>query len=274
MVGPDATQVASTLDPAVGSLNLDLNSMADSIPSDIAVDDSNSEGTLNTIYFSNIVGKIFRVDFDEYDTDADSTKDTTKIYGGGLIADLSGGSRLFYNNIDNFLSSGFPVLKKIISEKSWNVMVRDFMVKHQSRSPLFNEMAYEFLTYLNNERESSSDPVFIKDLCHYEWVELALSTTDSQVCPINFDDQQDYLAIQIKTSPLAWPLSYPFPVHHISPEFQPSEPSEVPIFLLVYRNLDDEVLFLELNPMSAKLIDLLNEGKTGQQAAQQLWVII
>ena len=179
-------------------------------------------------------------------------------------------TELFYKNIDNFLSSGFPVLKNITPEKSWHAMVRDFMVKHRSRSPLFNEMAHEFLTYLNNERESSSDPVFIKALCHYEWVELALSTSDSQVCPITFDDQQDYLAIEVKTSPLAWSLSYPFPVHHISPEFQPDEPSDVPVFLLVYRNIDDKVLFLELNPMSAKLIDLLNDGKTGQQAAQQI----
>ena len=72
------------------------------------------------------------------------------------------------------------------------------------------------------------------------------------------------------SSPLAWSLSYPFPVHLISPGFQPAEPSDLPIFLLVYRNLDDEVLFLELNPMSAMLIDLLNDGKTGQQAAQQI----
>ena len=31
-----------------------------------------------------------------------------------------------------------------------------------------------------------------------------------------------------------------------------------------------KLLFLELNPVSARLIDLLNEGQTGQQAAEQI----
>jgi len=177
---------------------------------------------------------------------------------------------LFYSNIEGFISSGFPVLKQLTSEERWHAMVRDFMVKHQSKSPLFNEIAHEFLNYLDNERDSDNDPVFIQSLCHYEWVELALGISDAEVAPISFDDQQDYLAIQLNTSPLAWPLSYPFPVHQISPEFQPNKASDIPVFLVVYRSLKDQILFLELNPVSARLIDLLNEGQTGQQAAQQI----
>lgn len=177
---------------------------------------------------------------------------------------------LFYNNIEGFLSSGFPVLKQITSEERWHAMVRDFMVKHQAKSPLFNEIAHEFLHYLDNERDSQTDPVFINSLCHYEWVELALGISDADVSPIVFDQQQDYLAIPLTTSPLAWPLSYPFPVHQISTEFQPATASDTPVFLVVYRNIDDQILFLELNPVSARLIDLLNEGQTGQQAAQQI----
>lgn len=177
---------------------------------------------------------------------------------------------LLYNNIDNFLSSGFPVLKQLISSEHWHAMVRDFMVKHRAKSPLFNEITHEFLHYLDNERDSQSDPVFIKSLCHYEWVELALSLSDAKVSPITFDDQQDYLTLPLTTSALAWPLSYPFPVHQISTQFQPDKASETPIFLIVYRNLDDQILFLELNPVSARLIDLLNDGQTGYQAAQQI----
>ncbi len=177
---------------------------------------------------------------------------------------------LFYNNIEGFLSSGFPVLKQLTSDECWHAMVRDFMVKHQAKSPLFNEIAHEFLQYLDNERDSQTDPAFIKSLCHYEWVELALGISDAEVKAIAFDPQQDYLTIPLTTSPLAWPLSYPFPVHQISTEFQPDKASDTPVFLIVYRNLDDQILFLELNPVSARLIDLLNEGQTGQQAAQQI----
>ena len=59
-------------------------------------------------------------------------------------------------------------------------------------------------------------------------------------------------------------------MHQISTDFQPEQASENPVFLLVYRDPNDDVLFLELNPVSARLIDLLNEGQTGQQAAEQI----
>lgn len=177
---------------------------------------------------------------------------------------------LFYNNIEGFLSSCFPVLKSLITQQKWHAMVREFMVEHQAKSPLFNEIAHEFLYYLDNERDLKQDLVFIQALCHYEWVELALSISDADVSPIEFESEQDYLAIKLTTSPLAWPLSYAFPVHQISTDFQPEQASDAPIFLLVYRNLNDDVLFLELNPVSARLIDLLNAGHTGQQAAEQI----
>jgi hypothetical protein len=177
---------------------------------------------------------------------------------------------LFYNNIEGFISSCFPVLKSLVPEESWHAMVRDFMIKHKSKSPLFNEIAHEFLYYLDNERNLRNDPVFIQALCHYEWVELALSISEAEPKTISFDPEQDYLAIGLNTSTLAWPLSYTFPVHQISTDFQPEQASENPVFLLVYRDPNDDVLFLELNPVSARLIDLLNEGQTGQQAAEQI----
>ena len=39
-------------------------------------------------------------------------------------------NELFYNNIEGFLGSGFPVLRDIFSEQRWHAMVRDFMLKH------------------------------------------------------------------------------------------------------------------------------------------------
>lgn len=177
---------------------------------------------------------------------------------------------LFYNNIEGFIANGFPVLRQITSDQAWHSMVRDFMVKHRCKTPLFHEISREFLAYLDNERDLSNDPVFIKELAHYEWVELALSILDAEVKPIQLKPEQDCLALKLKTSPLAWSLAYHYPVHQISPDKQPNQPSESVIYLLVYRNQTDRMNFLELNPVSARLIDLLNEGQTGQSAAQQI----
>lgn len=177
---------------------------------------------------------------------------------------------LFYNNIEGFIANGFPVLREITSDDVWHNMIRDFMVKHHCKTPLFHEIAREFLSYLDNERDSTNDPVFIKELAHYEWVELAISVSDAETTPFQLETGQNSLALHYATSPVAWPLSYNYPVHLIEPDFQPTAPNDSPVFLLVYRNRDDSVTFLELNPVSARLIDLLNEGLTGQLAAQQI----
>lgn len=177
---------------------------------------------------------------------------------------------LFYNNIEGFIAFGFPVLRKITTDENWHKMVRDFMVKHHCKTPLFHEISREFMAYLDNERDLKDDPVFIKELAHYEWVELALGVLDADVTPAKIDGKQDILAIPLKTSPLAWSLAYQFAVHQIGADFQPQQASEQPVYLLVYRASDDSITFLELNPVSARLIDLLNEGLTGQIAAEQI----
>ena len=82
---------------------------------------------------------------------------------------------LFYNNIEGFIANGFPVLREITPDQTWHSMIRDFMIKHRCKTPLFHEIAREFLAYLDNERSSKNDPIFINELAHYEWVELALS---------------------------------------------------------------------------------------------------
>ena len=57
-------------------------------------------------------------------------------------------------------------------------------------------------------------------------------------------------------SPLAWPLSYRFPVHRIRPDYQPASPPEEPTHLLVYRNRKDEVRFMELNAITRLLLQI------------------
>jgi len=177
---------------------------------------------------------------------------------------------LFYNNIEGFVSSGFPVLREITTEEKWHRMVRDFMVNHKSKTPLFHEIAREFLNYLESERDTANDPVFIKELAHYEWVELALSVMDAEGATVTDAAKADPLNHPFKTADLAWPLAYQYPVQHISPSMQPEKTNDTPVFLLVYRDKEDKVTFMELNPVSARLIDLLNEGMMALEAAQQI----
>lgn len=172
-------------------------------------------------------------------------------------------NELFFNNIEDFISNTYPVLKSITPEDEWQKMMRDYFSNHLSHTPLFPEMPREFLKYLENERNNPDDPDFIKELAHYEWIELALMTSDldENTNWDKIDVNGDLLNNSPVLSPLAWSLSYQYPVQQISEDFIPEEPSEQPVYLLVYRDKNDEVHFMELNPITAMLIQLINDDK-------------
>ena len=180
---------------------------------------------------------------------------------------------LLYNNIEGFIASGFPILRKIYNDENWHKMVRDFFANHQSQSPYFLEISQEFISYLQNERQADKDdPAGLIELAHYEWVELALHVSDENISMDNIDANGDLLSQRPVISPLAWPLVYQFPVHTMAPDNLPEQVPEQPSYLVVYRNRNDQVNFLEINPVTARLIGLLqeNESYTGLDAIEHI----
>lgn len=177
---------------------------------------------------------------------------------------------LFFNNINGTLENAFPVIHSLYADEQWSSMVRDFMIKHQCKTPLFVEIAREFISYLENERRSDNDPPFLQELAHYEWVELALSVAEPEFRLTLPVEDEDLLALPLSLSPLAWLLVYQYPVHQISRETQPQQPADTPVCLLVQRNQDDDIKFIELNPVSAHLMERLSQGLTGYQAVDEI----
>jgi len=192
---------------------------------------------------------------------------------------------LIYNNIESFISGGFPVLRSLFSDSGrdtgdsgrgsgderWHAMVRDFVRRHASQSPYFVQISEEFLHYLQHERApDADDPPFLLELAHYEWVELALDVSEAEF-PAGLSMDGDVLELVPVVSPLAWSLSYRYPVHRIGPSFQPQEPPQSPTFLLVYRDRDDEVGFMEINAVTARLLQLAEGGQlSGRQLLESL----
>lgn len=180
---------------------------------------------------------------------------------------------LFYNNVEDFMANTYPVLRKILPDDHWHGMIRDYFAKHLSHTPLFPEMPKEFLKYLELERApQATDPIFMLELAHYEWVELALSILDEEIDWSTLDAEADLLQSIPKISPLAWSLSYHFPVHKISPSLQPEAADENLTHLVVYRDRHHEVNFIEANPVTARLIQLIadEDNKTGQALLEQI----
>ncbi|TAN66168.1 MAG: DUF2063 domain-containing protein [Methylobacter sp.] len=165
---------------------------------------------------------------------------------------------LFFNNIDSFLSANFPVLRTLLNSKQWFELGQDFFAKHASQSPHFSEIPEEFLDYLQNERDSADDFPFMLELAHYEWVEMALSISKETV-PANPPNSDNLSYQRIRLSPLAWPLAYQYPVHKISPAFLPVTAPDLATFLIVYRDLHDEVNFIEITPLTYRLLEIIQE---------------
>ena len=182
---------------------------------------------------------------------------------------------LFFNNLRDLLGRSFPVMRRILGTERWEAMVRDWLVRHRAVTPLFLELPREFLHYLAEEREPRpEDPPFLAELAHYEWVELALSIDEREIDDVDADPEGDLLAGRPVLSPLAWSLSYAWPVHRLSPDFQPAEPPPEPTRLVVSRNRADEIGFLEINVVTARLLELLAAAepapRTGRECLLQI----
>ena len=111
---------------------------------------------------------------------------------------------------------------------------------------------------MQNERDSSEDVPFMLELAHYEWVEMALSIAQEEPF-FGHQAPNNLLNRPVAVSPLAWPLAYQYPVHKIAPGFLPLDPPEQPTFLIVYRNGDDEVNFIEITPLTYRLLEIIQE---------------
>lgn len=167
---------------------------------------------------------------------------------------------LFFNNMCNFLSSNFPVLRTLYKDSDWTKLCREFYRDYRCHTPLFPEIPREFLRYLQDHRQShADDPPFMLELAHYEWAELALALDETDLDDIDVNPMGDLLNGIPVLSPLVWPLSYQYPVHQVRADFQPTEAPEKATHLLVWRRQDDQVKFMRLNETSMLLVQKLKE---------------
>jgi hypothetical protein len=178
---------------------------------------------------------------------------------------------LFFNNLVDLLGGAFPVARRILGTDRWRRLVRDFYAGHHAHTPYFLELPREFADWLRaREARAGEEPAFLDELAHYEWVELALSISEEVPPPVSAPCLSP-LELALAVSPLAWPLAYRWPVHRLSPDFQPAQPPPAPTFLVVYRDAQDAVQFLEIGAETARLLDALERtpGLTGREAIAQ-----
>lgn len=184
---------------------------------------------------------------------------------------------LFFNNICSFISGNFPVLRTLYKESDWTILCREFYREYRCHTPLFPELPREFLQYLqDHRRDHTDDPPFMLELAHYEWVELALSLDETEADDIQVNPMGDLLNGIPVLSPLVWPLSYVYPVHRISANFQPQTAPDTATHLLVWRQKDFKIKFMQLNETSMLLVQKIKEdtGMSGRDLLKAVAAMI
>lgn len=188
-------------------------------------------------------------------------------------------AKLLFGKIENSLNNCFPISRQLLGSTCWKHLIQAFIKNHRCNSPLYREIPDEFIAYLMVEKSPMALPKFIIELMHFEWMELVLETEkpvlSRQIMPVKPDKLTDIPVL----NPVLHLLHYHYPVQNITAydlhwnswsSRLVSYPREA-IILAGLRNGDDIVHFIELNAVTARLIELMQEGLySGKQALLEL----
>ena len=176
---------------------------------------------------------------------------------------------LVFSNLRSLLAGNLPVLRRCLGDDGFDALVRNFLKHHRARTPLFPELAQEFIAFLDGH--PAPPRPWAAELAQYEYAEVALELSDAAMPPV--DPKGDVRLGEPVLSPLAWPLLYRWPVHRLGPTHQPDTPPDTPTCLLLQRDAGSgKVRFRELSPLAFRLMQRLIEhpGDCGDAHLQAL----
>lgn len=180
--------------------------------------------------------------------------------------------RLFFNNIEGFLSHAFPRLRAMHEDEDWLRLARGFLADHVCLTPYFRYIGREFLVYLESEACAIEAPPWMMELAHYEWIRHDIRTAADIPAELEADvDRDGDLADgRPALSPLMCSLRYTYPVHEITPDNRPERAPEQPTWLLVHRDRAHQVRVCAGNELTARLLQLLDGRRGGREALEQV----
>ena len=167
---------------------------------------------------------------------------------------------IVFNTMFSSVSACFPVCQSMLGARAWHKLVRAFFANHQATTPIFREIPQQFLLFIKSRLNL---PIYFQSLAHYEWVELAVASL--QTAPINLSDKIDLLNEKPILAQSHVLLNYDYAVQNISKGKLLKLKAQT--YLLVFRNAENNVKFIALNPVTFKLLSLIKcKQLTGKQA--------
>lgn len=184
-------------------------------------------------------------------------------------------AKLLYNKIDASLRACFPIAREILGSRQWRQLVQAFIRDHRCQSPLYREIPDEFIAYLLHGEPQSQLPEFFNDLAHYEWMELTLETAKPAETRNTIPWPKNPLTFVPAVNPVLHLLHYRYPVQRITASDKYWQTwgarrrhyAQQAVILAGFRDSDFNIQFIEINTVTARLIELLQaQFCTGEQA--------
>lgn len=177
---------------------------------------------------------------------------------------------LLYNNLVGFLDACFPVARQLLGPRRWARLTRRFFVAGEPRTPYFREIPKEFVDWFASPAQASAAaglPPYLAELFRYEWAELAVDVMEAPAGAGGraIDPTGDLLTARPVLNPALMVLACQWPVHRIGPGYRPRRPQ--PVHLVVLRDAECQVRFVEINAVTTHLLGLLQAGTLSGRAA-------
>lgn len=170
-------------------------------------------------------------------------------------------SNAVYLNIERFMRDNFPRVREVFDEADWHALVRDYLVRHRSDTALFAELLDEFLAYLDDERTVASDPPYLRELAHFDWLENAVAIAATRLDELAAAPDGDLLRERLVINPVHQLVRYTWPVHAIGPDFRPEAPPARPTWLLAFRDRAGSFGVLDLNDVAVRLFSAVSAAE-------------
>ena len=154
---------------------------------------------------------------------------------------------LVYNNIESCLNNAFPVTVDILDNKTWDLLLSEFIATFRAQTPYFSRLPNEFVRFIEQLDIALHNCVFLAELVRYEWLELDMYLRPDSAHKLKPEDDS------IENTPLgliddALVEAWEYPVHRIGPELS-SQTAEA-TYLLIYRDVEGDVQFMELQALA------------------------
>ena len=167
---------------------------------------------------------------------------------------------LVFNNLKGFIDTAFPITREIVSEAEWQRTLRRFAAGHRCRSPLFRDIAEEFLGWFVPMADTLfPDRPWLAEFMHYEWIELAAEVAEDPPGRDVIDPDGDLMKGCPALHPSVHVGCYRHPLHRVSPRRLPQEREQGSYCYLVMRASDDRIRFHNVNPAVGWLIERIDQ---------------